>query len=237
MKWYKIIIAAIFPNVCCGCNEIIPEDEHFCDYCFEMLQHTAEDKICIKCGLPKKNCDCPTTVFRFDGCVAPFYTDSAAKEAMYRFKFRRKEHIGNFFAQQMALSIKQCFPDIIFDAIAYVPLHPVNQRRRGYNQSRLLALRLSKILNVPIYDRLLICVKRGKNQHKTPRRLRRNNVKNKYICNHSVIGKKILLVDDIKTTGATLDECTKQLLLNGADRVFCVTGLITKRKEKKKNGN
>ncbi len=237
MKWYNAIISAVFPNSCCGCNEIIPEDEFFCDYCFEMLERTARDKLCIKCGLPKKNCDCAKTVFRFDGCIAPFYTSGAAREAMYRFKFRRKEHIARFFAEQMVLSIKQNLADMDFDAVCYVPLYSTKEWRRGYNQSRLLAKGISEIMGIPLYEGLLSCVRKGKNQHRTLRKYRRDNVKGKYICKRSVNGMKLLLVDDIKTTGATLDECTKQLLSAGADRVYCVTGLITKRKEKKKNGN
>ena len=234
MNLFKIVLAVLFPNKCLGCGEILNEGEFLCEYCHAMIERTAKDKLCLKCGLPKKKCDCSKYIFRFDRTVAPFYYNGIAKRIMYRFKFRHKEYASLFFAQQMALCVKQNYSDIEFSAVTYVPMLKRSELKRGYNQSKLLARDLAVILNLPLSEDLLGVKPKKHTQHKLPLSKRFENVKNKYFCNYSVQGKKILLVDDIKTTGATLDECAKQLLRSGADRVYCVTGLITNTKDAKK---
>lgn len=239
MNLFKIMISALFPNVCLGCGEVLDEGEFLCDYCYEMLSRTTKDKLCLKCGLPKKDCECSRFIFRFNGCVAPFYYSGVARRVMYAFKFRRKEYISKFFAEQMALSVKQHYLDINFDGITYVPMLKKFERRRGYNQSKVLALEISKILKLPVYEDLLGVKPKKYVQHNLPYRMRFENVKEKYYCNYEVNDRNILLIDDIKTSGATIDECSKQLLRYGANSVYSVTGLITYNKDKKgnKNGN
>lgn len=233
MSISKTIMSALFPDTCAVCGAVLREDGYFCEYCHEMLETTAGVKSCSKCGLPKKNCDCSKYIFRFDGCTAPFYYDETAKRAMYAFKFRGKRQLGKMFARQMALCVKQNYYDISFDIICSVPMRRIDKFRRGYNQSEVLASELSSILQIPFANKLLGCKKKKHTQHKLPHKKRFDNVKDKYFCNYKVTGKNILLVDDIKTTGATLDECAKQLLASGADRVYCVTGLLTKHDRKR----
>ena len=109
--------------------------------------------------------------------------------------------------------------------------------KRGFNQSEVLAKNISKILKIPICNDALIAARKTKIQHTLTKDERFKNVRGKFIANkkHDLTGKTVLLVDDIKTTGATLDECAKQLLSLGADEVYCVTGLMTP-KNKKKEG-
>jgi len=231
VKWHKILLSVLFPSTCASCGEIIDDGECFCDYCFEMLDNCHSDKLCIKCGLTKKSCDCKRRVFYFNGCVAPFFNNGTAKEAMYAFKFRKKEYVSEFFASQMALFVKQCFSDIEFDLITFVPLHKLRELRRGYNQSYLLAKRISEILDIPLYQDILGAKFKRRSQHRTVLKNRYENVKDKYYCKRNVNGKIILLVDDIKTTGATLNECSKELMRFGANKVYCITGLITDNKK------
>lgn len=239
MKLFKVIISALFPDTCVGCGEILENGDSLCEYCHEFLERTAKDRLCSKCGLPKKSCDCSKYIFRFDGCVAPFYNKGIAKELMNEFKFRKKERYAKFLASQMALSVKQAFPDIVFDGVAFVPMLAKNKLKRGYNQSELLATEISNILGLPIYRNLLGAKPKAKSQHDTPIKERFDNVNGRYYCKQKLNGRNILLVDDIKTTGATLDECSKHLLRGGANSIYCVTGLIgyKRRKEEKKNGN
>lgn len=233
MKIFKAIVSAFYPETCSVCGDITEEGEHFCDYCYEMLERTGVDKRCTKCGLPKKQCACSKYIFRFSGCTAPLYYEKYSKTAMYAFKFRRKEGIGKVFAELMALSVNESFYDVDFDLITYVPMRLKNKISRGYNQSEILAEELSGILKIPIAKNLLGCKRKSKAQHKLPHKKRFDNVRDKYFCNRKISGKTVLLVDDIKTTGATLDECSRQLLLSGADKVYCVTGLLTKQDRKR----
>ncbi len=238
MELFKTLISVFYPNVCYGCGEVLENEEYFCDYCFEMLERLPVDKICLKCGLPKKKCECSKYIFHFDGVAAPFRNSGVAKKAMYAFKFSRKNYIARFLAEQMALTVKQRYNDIDFDFITYVPMTKRNIRQRGYNQSYVLAKLLSEILEIPIGIDVLKCSNRKrKTQHELLRKDRFKNIKDKFYCNKNLNNKKILLVDDIKTTGATFDECAKQLFSCGADRVFCIAGLITFKSEDIKNGN
>lgn len=232
---FKTVVSAFYPNVCAACGEIIPEGERFCDYCFCMLSRIDVDRLCTKCGVFKKHCICKNQVFHFDGITAPYCYSGVARRAMFKFKFRRKEYIGEFFARQMALCVKQSFKDIRFDNVVYVPAEKAKERRRGYNQSRVLAENLSEILKIPLLDDALLCHRKKHTQHSLELEYRFENVKGIYYTNKALNGKSFLLVDDIKTSGATLDSCAKALYAAGADRVYCVTGLAAKPKSKKKS--
>lgn len=224
----------LFPNTCICCGDIIDSGESLCYYCNEMLTRCDPIKRCFACGLTKDNCQCKHRVFRFDGCVSPFVNDGVAKKAMYAFKFGRRESYAEFFAHYMALSVKNEYRDITFDGIAYVPMRFSKLLKRGFNQSYVLANILGEILHIPVYKNSLKEIKKSQTQHKLPIELRFDNVKDLYKARYSIFGKTILLVDDIKTTGATLDACAAELYSAGAARVYCVTGLMTEKKKKVK---
>ena len=116
-----------------------------------------------------------------------------------------------------------------FDCVCEVPMRGRDRRRRGYNQAELLAKHTAKLLNIPHKKRLLIKTKNTKTQHSQNMEQRWMNIRNVFAVNskYDVTGKTVLLIDDIKTTGATLDECARTLKLKGALEVYCATALIT----------
>ena len=235
MKIFKTVINSLFPNTCIACGDIIENGEYFCDYCYEMLEEVDFTKSCLRCGAKKKNCDCKNRVFYYSGMIAPFYNCESAQKSMYKFKFSKNVRNAEFFANKMALMVKTAFSNVEFDGVTYVPLSFKKQLKRGFNQSEILAKRISEILKLSLFRNLLSSKGRNVNQHDLSNPKERfKNVQGLYSCKHKIKGN-ILLVDDIKTTGATLNECAKQLILNGADNVYCVAGLITERKNK--NGN
>ncbi len=229
----ELFLSMVYPNRCAGCNVIIAEDELFCDYCYEMLPVTAADKRCRTCGCKIKECQCRYRVFHFTSVTAPFYNSESAQKAMYAFKFNRKIYYGDFLARQMVLAVKGDFFDIKLDGVVYVPLPIKREIKRGYNQSRELAIRIARLLDIPLIENALGCNTKRMLQHKTYLKDRFSNVKGCYYPNISLKGRRLLLVDDIKTTGATLDECSRTLLKAGAYEVYCVTGLITTKNKKK----
>lgn len=227
MNSFKAQIKSVFhPKTCSGCGAIIDEGEALCDYCHEMLVRCDPLKRCIKCGLNRADCRCNRHIFHFNGCVAPFVNTGVAQKAVYSFKFARKMIIGEFLAEQMALCVKNEYRDIKFDGVCFVPMLKRKQLRHGFNQSRVLAEKIADLLGLPLYN-LLVCLKYAPSQHGLKAKERFLNVKGMYRASVQAKGKTLLLVDDIKTTGATLDECAKQLLLSGAAGVYCVTALIT----------
>lgn len=224
----NFIKEAFFPITCAACGEVTEGGEPLCDYCREMLKPINPIKRCISCGIEKPDCDCKYRVFHFDGLIAPFENKDTAKLGVYSFKFGKRLSNADYFAKQMAFCVKNEYRDIHFDAVTFVPMHRCRLLKRGFNQSRVLAEIIAEILEIPLED-TLVCLKNGKRQHDLFGKDRLENVKERYKARVGVKGKTLLLVDDIKTTGATLDECTKQLYLKGADGVYCVTALISTR--------
>ena len=236
MGLIKELLAAVYPNTCVGCDAIIDKDEVLCDYCSHMIEKTELNKFCFKCGNSKKDCNCKYQVFYYDGCISPFYNDGIAQNIVYGFKFHRKERNAKFIAHQMALAVKQGFFGVDFDCICCVPIELKRGLKRGYNQSRVLALEISEVLGIPYYDGVLYCHKKKSIQRNVPFKERFKNVQNVYYVKTPLKNKTVLLVDDIKTSGATLSECAKQLLSTGSERIYCVTALTTKKKGNN-NGN
>ncbi len=237
MALIKAILEAFYPNTCVGCGEVIDESEFLCDFCMVELKAIDLSKFCFKCGSPKRDCKCSKTVLFYDGCVAPLYNDGLAKRVMYSYKFRHREAYNKIFSYKMALAVRQGFFEVNFDLICCVPLEKGKRFKRGYNQSKLLADELAKILKLPFVDDVLGCNKKKRLQHRTAAKERFKNIAGVYFVKRPLKNKTVLLVDDIKTTGATLSECAKQLLSCGCDRVYCVTALLTDKKKGNKNGN
>jgi len=233
MKW--LITESLYPKQCVCCNDIIDENEELCDNCIRNIERVDDTKRCIKCGLLKGNCGCKIYVYHFEGCVAPFFNRGLAKRGAYSLKFKKREHVAEFFAREMAKTVRSQLSNIDFDVICYVPSTWRSYSKRGFNQSYLLAWHLSKILSIPLLKGAIKCKLLLSFQHKLNREKRFKVTRKKYYFSKHIAAdlkdKKVLLVDDIKTTGATLDECSRQLLFGGARSVFCVTALVTELKK------
>lgn len=225
----KIIANIIFTKRCPFCSEVILPYKDCCDRCLEILP-VIKGLVCGKCGLPYTECLCSSQTREYDGLCAPFYYRAEVSDAIQRFKFRGEKSIGEFFANSMAERIKYCFPDKTFHMIVPVPLYKKKLRERGYNQSMILARDIGKILKIPVCDIISKDFDTSP-QHFTVASKREGNVAGVFSVSDTerVRGKTILLCDDIKTTGCTLNECTKMLKLWGAEKVYCVCAAITQR--------
>lgn len=225
MKVFKILknifISTIYPKKCICCGEIIDEDKYLCEFCDKNIERINLDNFCFECGYEKNECVCKYNVYRFNGVISIFKNIEYAKKAYYSYKFGRKQHYAKFFAKKISDAINKYYKEISFDCICYVPSY----KKYQYNHSRYIAEEISKETNIPFIDDLLVCVKKVKKQHKSTIKERLNNVEGKYFAGKHLDGKCVLLIDDIKTTGATLDECTRMLLFAGADSVYCATVL------------
>jgi len=232
-QFSDLIKDVLFPNTCVGCGEVIEENEYLCDYCYSLLDGIKTDKQCFKCGHLKSECECKHRTFSYSGCVAPFHNEGTSRKLMYKYKLGKRPYICDFFAYKMASAVKTAFYDVEFHGICYVPISVNSLRKRGFDQSFKLAKKMSELLKIPLITNGLVCNTINTNQHKASAKERRENIKGAFKVKRKFIGN-ILLVDDIKTTGATLDECSKQLLGAGADSVYCAAGLITNNKKKKR---
>ncbi|MBE6810778.1 MAG: ComF family protein [Ruminococcaceae bacterium] len=219
-NFLKSQLSAIYPKKCICCSELIDENSYLCEKCEASIERNTED-ICLYCGFEGADCVCKYNVYRFKQLLCVFKNCGLAQKAYYNYKFYKKQHYSEFFALEMCAAIKKHFGDIKFDFVCSVPSY-IN---KGYDHSGFLTEIIAENLNLIYEKNILSCVKRVKKQHKSSIKERITNTEGKYRCNYSIKDKNVLLIDDIKTTGATLDECAKELLFAGASSVYCVTVL------------
>lgn len=225
------IINLIYPARCPICDEIEQRQLHLCESC-EKETERIKDR-CIGCGCPKNACVCHKNQFSLN-LVSPFLYEGKLRSAVHRFKFCDERELARFFGKEVAESVKEEFGDIRFDIVTCVPQTNRKRRKRGYNQSALLAKEIAKQLFLTFDELLLIKIRDTADQHNLKGKERLSNLKNAFATEKpdSVKGKTILLCDDIKTTGATLHECRKALLKSGAKAVYCATIAVTPEKLK-----
>ena len=139
----------------------------------------------------------------------------------------------------MAQTCRKRYGDIEFDYVAYVPMDKKREKQRGFNQSMLLAKGIAEELNIPFGKNLLVKLYRTDVQHELNEVERKGNLLGAFDVSsaYNLEGRTVLLVDDVKTSGATLNECGKMLYLNGAERVFCLTAaLVNSKIDEKQKG-
>lgn len=228
-----------FTNQCKYCGEFIDRDSTLCKECAENLPVIKGDK-CKYCGTEKSRCNCKKHRLNYDGITAPFYYENGISSAVKRLKFNRKIFLADILAEDMINAVKEDFADKKFDFICFAPFSKIQFATRMYNQSELLAEKISLKMNIPL-KKALVKLFETKTQHKTNMRNRKGNVFGVYDVNDrvDVKGKTILLVDDVKTSGSTLDDCATILKIRGASEVYCVTAAIAgmKKKEEKEDAD
>ena len=234
-RFYDRILWLIFINRCPYCNKPLEKDEAICKECAESLP-VIKGKKCKYCGAEKSRCNCKKHKLSYEGRTAPFYYEDCIKKSVIRLKFSGRLVLGKTLAKDMATAVKEDFGDKKFDFICCVPFTNWQKINRKYNQSEVLAENLSKELKIPLCN-IMVKLFETKSQHKMNTRERKGNVFGVYDVKNgiNVRGKTILLVDDVKTSGSTLDDCAAILKIRGASEVYCVTAAIAgvKKKEEK----
>lgn len=224
-------VKLIFPKTCFICNRIIAEG-HFCIEDWSKIQflHYPACEICfhpfnleIKENLVCGNCikDPP----RYFKSISVIKYDEFSKELITKFKYSDKTYIAKYFASLMFNYSKNIISDI--DFIAPVPLHKLRLIKRKYNQAALLANHLAKLSGKEIINDLLVRNSNTKAQAGLNKKLRSKNISGVFTLNkkyqNKILGKNILLIDDVITTGATINGCSRALLKERAAKIYVLT--------------
>ena len=180
--------------------------------------------LCNKCKIKlQKNALCKiedyeNTSSYFDEHIYLFQYSGEIRDTILNYKFNEKSYIYRTFLEFIKNNEKICAQIKKYDIIIPVPISKKRFKQRGYNQSALIAKNLAKMLNVDYKENVLVKIKDNKPQSEMGQDERKNNVKGVYtIKNKEKINqKKILLIDDIFTTGNTVNECAKILIENSA---------------------
>lgn len=213
-----------FPRKCPLCGALLKPNERICGKCSDSVVFI-QPPICQRCGRPIYDCACRDDIYSFVRCISPFAYTKAVRNGIHRLKFNNVPESADFFALFMATAMRREYRGLTFDLVVSVPMHSADIHRRGYNQADLIARSLADRIDVPYGKRILVKTVKNSTQHTLSKAERRRNVSGVFSVSqpYLVAGKRILLCDDIITTGSTLDACASELLAAGATEVYCVT--------------
>lgn len=213
--------AAVYPDRCHFCGRVVSHKVNVCEACKKQVKVISGAR-CLSCGNMKKDCKCKGRANFYNGIVAPFRYEGVVRKGISLWKFRSAERNVNFFANTVVFAMKDVYADMKFDVITFIPQTEKEREEREYNQGEQLASAIGEKINTPVIP-LLVKICETKRQHKLPLISRSGNVFGVFECcnKNKIVGKNILLVDDIKTSGSTLNECAKMLRIHGAASVYC----------------
>jgi len=221
---YEPYVAALadlfYPERCVGCER--RASGVLCRVCFEALPRVRAP-VCARCGLPTAFAtfvcqECKNVDFGFESAGAPLKYEGVGKKIVHSLKYRGYHKVVGKLAVPLMLQVVGDGP---FDAVVPVPLHRSRLRKRGFNQAELLARGVAERINATVSDTLEVVRSTGDQVELTAAQ-RRANVAGAYSARRSLRGK-VLLVDDVFTTGATMSACATTLTLAGAQEVHALS--------------
>ncbi len=228
----------IFPKRCIICGDVfeqlLTKDQKscICKKCEPKIIRIREP-LCKKCGRPIKeesetlceNCMASSKRFHFEYARSVFVNEGEFTNCIYRFKYANKRTYAKTFAWEALKNDPVLFKRNDFDVIVPIPLHKDRLKKRGYNQALLFAKEISRLTGIPVDDKSLKRQKKTDYLKEMTYIERQYSLKNAFkIGKNGVLSKKVLLVDDIFTTGATADKASEKLLEAGAEsvHVLCI---------------
>lgn len=228
------LLNIFYPHKCMFCGEPINNKEYYCNKCYYKLPFV-EDCRCVVCGreisareticLP-----CRTHKRNFDENHPVFLYKDEMESALKRYKFTGKMYYYKPFSKFIFDEVQDILGNI--DYIVYPPVNRKTFYKRGYNQCELIARELSALSGVPYLKNVIKKLRQYNKQSLVKGKDRYKNVRGAFAIRskyHDILkDKRILLIDDVLTTGATLDECSRMLKKHGAFSVICTTLCIVR---------
>lgn len=227
----------LFPRgaccLCCGDPRRADEEDCLCDKCRRSLDALrVPPSACNRCLSPVKQGEgcafCKSSMMRdINAVYAPYRYRAEARQLVHACKFLSCDEAAVLLGRETAEALR----DTDFDFMTPVPLHPRRLRQRGFNQALSLCREISKMTGIPVREAL----RRDryvKPQSRTPLEKRKKNVAGAFSSGEDLQGKKILLVDDVRTGGSTAAECARALKQAGAEKISLAVSAVVYRKSK-----
>ncbi|WP_026509559.1 ComF family protein [Butyrivibrio sp. LC3010] len=228
-EFFDHAISILYPRRCPVCDGIVAAKEGLIHNKCKKIIKFAGTVTCLKCGKPIKNreeefcSDCRKTKHYFDRGFGVFRYRTISG-SIYRFKYSGRKEYADFYAKATGEYLGDLIKGLKADAIIPVPMYRRKQRIRGYNQAEVFADALGDELGIPVRNDVV-----SRNRNTVPMKVlsasqRRSNLKKAFnISRNDVKFKCIILVDDIYTTGSTIDELAREFRRHGVNRIFFVT--------------
>lgn len=229
MKILWWIRELVFPRRCPVCDKPVkPAGRKICGECQGKIKYVSENH-CLKCGKPlgekeREYCqDCEKKKHGFCQGKSLFEYKSAAA-SIYRFKYGNRREYAEFYGEEMEGQWKEILREWKPQAIVPVPIHKSRKRVRGYNQAEVLAKELGRRFDIPVETNLVIRCKKTVPQKELSGQQRQNNLKRAFkIKQNDVKLSTIIIMDDIYTTGSTVDAMSEVLRESGIDKIYVLT--------------
>ncbi|MEE8471583.1 MAG: ComF family protein [Dehalococcoidia bacterium] len=219
----EVALDLLFPRWCLGCHR---EGDLLCASCRASLP-LLQGVLCPRCGQPQAHAhDCPACrewPLAIDGIRSPFRFEGVMRKAIHQFKYQGLKAAAHPLAELLVDYWRAHRPAC--DVLVPVPLHPRRRRQRGYNPSGLLARRMAGLTGLPVEEGCLLRRRDTAPQARTAGvEARHENMSGAFLCRDKRLGgNRVLLIDDVCTTGATLDACARALKSAGAASVRGLT--------------
>lgn len=224
---FGILLDLVYPRCCPLCGTVLKfREKKVCESCIRQ-QKRVEPPYCFRCGKTiedrtEEYCsDCSSVRKSYQRGFPAFVYEGAIKNALYEFKYDNQRSYGEFFGECILDQYEKEFEALQFDGIIPVPIHKEKRRKRGYNQAEILADVLGERLKIPVYSSYIVRVINTNPQKELKAKTRMKNLKNAFkIGQNKVQLKRVLLVDDIYTSGATIEACTQVLIDADVEEVY-----------------
>lgn len=227
MKIIKRILKLIYPETCVFCGKVCKTG--ICNTCVEQITYV-EEPCCKRCGKPvryeeQEYChDCEGHTFAYEQGKSVWLHKGLVKQSIYRFKYHNKRVYASVYAREMLRlyeeQIKSWKPQVLIP----VPLHWRRRQQRGYNQAMILAREVSKRTGIPFSEKIVRRRRCTSPQKRLNKKQRSRNLQDAFeVTEHLGKIKSVLIIDDIYTTGSTIDSIARKLKEKGVQKVWFLT--------------
>lgn len=226
--WAGIVCDLFFPRRCPVCDDLTEPGKLICGGCRAAVRR-AEEPVCMRCGKPlfnqrKEYCmDCEKKAHNYKQGKSVFVYEGKIRQSMYRFKYKNRREYALFYAREAVSLHEAWIRRLGIEAIVPVPMYAGKKRQRGYNQAEVFAEQLGRELHLPVEKKFVERVRNTVPQKELGDLARKHNLKNAFqLCSDIVKYSKVLLVDDIYTTGSTMDAVAEVLLSAGVKEIYYI---------------
>jgi ComF family protein len=225
----RSLIHLFFPHCCAGCGNDVPHHEQvLCLTCITRLPLT---NFQVHAGNPVENIFRGRLPLLSATSYCYFTKDSLLQHLLHQFKYKDHQEIGHWFGRRMGEAVIASSRVTLPDALVPIPLFAARERRRGYNQASVLCDGMAEITGLPVWKNIVTRTSLTETQTRKTRIERWQNIEGRFALQNPALihGRHLLLVDDVVTTGATLEACGQALLTAGNVQLSIATLAFTTR--------